>query len=104
MYTALHLIASATATVLFASLSVPLSLFISLSVSVLLPFSLDVSGFTFLTATLLLCQCDRGRCKAVPIGSVDKTVDSALAGTVRVLADSKTLSFAYVCVCVCVLV
>lgn len=64
------------------------------------PFSLDVSGFVILTAFLLLCQCDRRRCKAVPIGSVDETVYSALAGRVRVQAETKTISFA----CVCVLV
>lgn len=60
----------------FLLLSVLLSSFISHSVSVLHPSSLNVSGFVFLTAFLLLCQCDRRRCKAVPIGTVDKTVDA----------------------------
>lgn len=104
MCTPLQLIVSATDTVPFASLCPSVS-FCFCFVSAPLPFSLDLSGFVFLTAFLLLCQCDRGRCKAVPVGCVDKTVDSALVGTVRVLAESKTLSFECVCsLCVWVFV
>lgn len=103
----MHLIASASVPVFFVSISPSVSFcfsFISLSVSVLLPCSLNLSGFVLLAVFLLLCQCDRRRCKTVPVGSVDKTVDSVLAGTVRVLVENKTLFFAWVCVSVrCVL-
>lgn len=67
--------------------------------SPLLLFSLDVSVFVILTAFLLLCQCDRGRCKAVPVGSVHKTVHCVLAGTeYRECAGCKEITFLCMCV------
>lgn len=94
MFTATASLASLCPSVSFSCILFP-SMFLCFP-----PFSLDVSGFVILTAFLLLCQCDRRRCKAVPIGSVDETVYSVLAGRVRVQAETKTVSFA----CVCVLV
>lgn len=102
VYPALDSCRRRTAIVLFAPLCPSVSFclsFISLCFCTSPPLSLDRSGFVFLTTSLLLCQCDRRRREVVPVGSVDKTVDSALAGTVRVLAESPLLL--HVCALVC---